>query len=645
MADTGDKIIRVYSDFRGVDYRGDECALNRSPDALNVWRDYRELTGIKTRPALNLFVNNNEKKVIDMVWHNGNAGDDGNLYFIDKDGYIYYVDYDEENKEMSIGGSLFEVGTNSFFFEFGGKLYAIGNKSYVNLTDGEEYGFGGEKTEPFVPITSIGAAPDGTGRQTYQDVNMLTPYRKNTFCGDYYNPKDYPEYDGTYSSELHLDAEEIDEDADVYITIDGVSFKVGDDVPESLREYFTLVEVDYKGGIVSFYSGGSGDIGSGKLPAPQTVGRDNITVKFRKSTGTVNAVGQDDNARKILGCTIVEQFDNRIFVSGNPNYPNLVFHSSLENPTYFSDLDVYQDGKDDGYIRAMVSGNDALWVFRNTDKGNGVYYHTASFDSTYGKVYPSVHSNISLGCVGGAINFLDDVVFFSRQGMEGISQNITTEQFAKHKSSLVDRVMANKDGYEDMVFAEWEGYLLVFIGADVFLADSRAVMSNEGHYEYEWYHWKLFIDTDKGDPYDRVTCATVHDGNLYIGTEGGFIYTFDKNSANGDEYYSKNDGVSNYTPIESYWTTPKDKFASSNKLKTTNKKGCIVEAEGDLTVSSKVEGGDFDDAEEYTGIKDHIVPKIKRKKFKDIQLKFHSNTKFKLESATLEAFVGSYIKK
>ena len=629
MADTGDKIVRVYSDFRGVDYRGDECALNRSPDSLNVWRDYNDLTGIKTRPALKkISGHGDEIPLRDLRWHK--IGTTNKLYALDEEGKMWFhqeTDADGEIDPSTIGDSSIYVGTNAFFFEFGGKLYAMGGSAYVNVTDGKIYGdkeTDSTKENPFIPTTSIGALPNGTGRKAHQDVNILTPYRKNTFIGD------------GYSTELWLDTKRTDEEKPI-IKINGEIFKEGENnniagFPATHMEY-----VPYSGKIRFYYYSSKLELINAPLPKPSTGGEDNIEVTFKKTV--------EGSFNKILGCTIAQEFDNRIFLSGNPDYPNLVFHSSLEDPTYFSDLDVYKDGTDDGYIRAMVGGNDALWVFRDTDKGNGVYYHTAAFDNTYGKIYPSAHSSVSMGCVGGAINFLDDIVFFSRQGMEGISQNVTAEQFATHKSSLVDRIMSGKAGYKDMVFAEWEGYLLVFIGADVFLADSRAVMANEGHYEYEWFHWKLFIDDDNDVPYDKVTCATVHDGNLYIGTEDGFIYTFDKNSDNGDEYHSKNDGGSNYTPIESYWTTPKDKFASSNKLKTTNKKGCIVEAEGDLTLSSKVEGGDFDDGEEYTGIEDHIVPKIKRKKFKDIQLKFHSNTKFKLESATLEAFVGSFIKR
>ena len=35
--------------------------------------------------------------------------------------------------------------------------------------------------------------------------------------------------------------------------------------------------------------------------------------------------------------------------------------------------------------------------------------------------------------------------------------------------------------------------------------------------------------------------------------------------------------------VESYWVTPKDKFKHPHKLKTTNKRGCVVEAIGDVT--------------------------------------------------------------
>ena len=71
-----------------------------------------------------------------------------------------------------------------------------------------------------------------------------------------------------------------------------------------------------------------------------------------------------------------------------------------------------------------------------------------------------------------------------------------------------------------------------------------------------------------------------------------------------------------------------------------------MEAIGDIEVSVKT---DDDDAYELIGtnegIDDYFVSRIKRKKFKDLQLKFESKTSFSLEAVTIETFVGGYIKR
>jgi hypothetical protein len=170
-----------------------------------------------------------------------------------------------------------------------------------------------------------------------------------------------------------------------------------------------------------------------------------------------------------------------------------------------------------------------------------------------------------------------------------------------------------------MLLTEWEGYLLVIIGDKVYLADSRAVFTNENHVEYDWFYWQM----EK-----PITSTCVFDGVLYLGTSDG-IYSLTDHEAN----------------LESYWVTPKDKFNHPNKLKTTNKRGCVAEATGDITVYAKTDKTDFQLIGTYEDVKDYFVSRIKMKKFKDIQLKFSSNTRFSLETVTLEAFVGAYVKR
>lgn len=449
--------------------------------------------------------------------------------------------------------------------------YFKDGKHYLRY-DGNEI----KDVEGYVPTTSIGRKPAGGGT-VFEDVNMLQPRRKNSFVAD-----------GT-SFAYHLDAQFIDEDFTPICEVNG----------KKVTEFL----VDYDEGVITFNS----------LPiAPLTTGQDNVIIEFKKTVE-----GYADN---VLKSTLLQVFDNRVFVSGNDSHPNIVWHCSLNDPTYFSDLDYYREGLDSAKIRGLVAGNNALWVFREpSDANTTVFYHTPTIDATYGKIYPSQHSSITAGCVGRAINFNDDIIFFSDRGMEGISGDVTTEQAIAHRSSLVDRKLISEKTYTDMALEEWEGYLLVFIGNKVYLADSRTAFQNEDHVEYEWFYWELE---------ENVICAKVNDGVLYLGTEDG-IYTLTDNECD----------------IESYWVTPKDKFNAPQKQKTTNKRGCVVEALGDISLYAKLEDTDFELIGTYENITDYFVSRIKKKKFKDIQLKFHSKTRFSLETATLEVFIGGYIKR
>lgn len=579
---TGSQITRMYRGFRGADFRGEAEHLGRSPDCLNVWKDYREPDSIRTRPGLsNVMAFDRPIYGIHPYTFEGkkelaiHSGED-----------LYWVFSDEEGKltkELCTGKKMNAAPSYSFVFEdkhclMDGMNYFVSDSFFDNH-------------EPldsawYAPTTSIGRRPAGGGAK-YEDVNMLTGRRINTFLSD------------GVSTEYHLDAQEIDSDFTPIVKVNG------EVVTQSNVVGTASYNVDYKKGIITFEH---------FIPStPLTDGQDNVSVEFRKTVP-----GYKD---AILNCTMLQVFDNRVFVSGNPNYPNVVWHCSLNDPTYFSDLDYYREGMDKARVKGMVAGNNALWVFREPSGANtNVFYHTPTLDEEYGKIYPSSHSSVSTGCVGKAINFNDDIVFFSDRGMEGISGDVTTEQMVAHRSTMVDRKLLAEPEYRNMILAEWEGYLLVFVGSHVYLADSRTAFTMDDHIEYEWFYWELE---------ERVTCAEVIDGILYVGTEEGNLFTLTDADA----------------CMDSYWTTPKDRFGYPHMLKTTNKKGCVAEASGDVAVYAKTENTEFELIGTHENVADYFVSRVKKKKFKDIQLKFHSNTRFSLESVSLEVFVGAYIKR
>ena len=555
----GELVSRIYSNFRGVDFRGEEINLMRSPDSLNMWKDYKKTESIRTRPAMDL--KHSFAKTIHGVFFFGN------LMLVHSGTELYKV---EDGVKSLLYSGLKDAKSDSFVYEE--KWYFKDGAHYL-VYDGETI----KEVEGYVPTTTIGRKPSGGGTK-YEDVNMLTGRRKNSFLAD----------GGSF--DFYLDVMNIDEDFSPIVTVNDAVVTSG-------------YTVDYKAGKISFISAAP--------DAPQTDGQDNVIVEFRKTV--------EGYRETIENCTLLQVFDNRVFFSGNKNHPNTIWHCSLNDPGYVSDLDYYREGLDTAQVNGLVAGNNALWVFREPSSANTtVFYHTPTLDDEYGKIYPSTHSSVTTGCVGKAINFNDDIVFFSERGMEGISGDITTEQVVAHRSSLVDRKMIAEDEYKDMILKEWEGYLFVFIGSKAYLADSRTAFTNENHIEYEWFYW----DLEK-----KITCANVQSGVLYLGTEDG-IYTL-----TGD------------ADVESYWVTPKDKFKSPHKLKTTNKRGSVAEATGDIHVYAKTEETDFEHISTHESVEDYFVSRIKRKKFKDLQLKFYSPTRFSLETVTIEAIIGGYIKR
>lgn len=556
-------ITRLYSNFRGVDFRGEEINLVRSPDSLNVWKDYKETESIRTRPELEL------KEAFDnTVW-----------------GVFFYVVGATEMMLVHCGTKLYKIvdGVREVLYEglnpnrsqsfiYNNIWYFKDGINYLEY-DGQTIG----EVVGTIPTTSIGRK--ALGGTTYEDVNLLTGMRINTFLAD------------GISTEYHLDARNIDTDLQPRVEIA--------DVELDTTEY----EVDTENGVIKFKTA---------PPLPLTDGQDNIRVTFSKTIPGYR--------ERINHCTMLQVFDNRVFFSGNPDYPNTIFHCQLDDPRYCADLDRYPEGYDLAKVKGMVAGNNALWVFKEPSQANTtVFYHNPVLDQEYGKIYPSTHSSIATGCIGKAVNFNDDIAFFSDRGMEAINGDVTTEQVIAHRSSLVDRKLIAEEGYKDMILEEYEGYLFVFIGDKVYLADSRAMFQNVNHYEYEWFYWRLS---------EEITSAIVYEGVMYLGSKNG-VYTLTDHNAD----------------VESYWTTPIDKFDAPQYLKTTNKRGCVVEALGDITVSAKTNGKDWEEIGTYENVTDYFAVKKKFKKFKDIQLKFSSTTRFSLEQATLECFVGGYIKR
>jgi hypothetical protein len=597
-------VARKYTGFRGIDLLNPETAVDfsRSPDCKNVWKSYTlsQSNIIQTRPGLH-----NLKDLSDETLSNNNVY---SMYVWDSDTAIVHIGtrlvkwdgFPGEGTVTVLKSDMQERESVMFYFKEA--IYILDGYNYLkfngtNLID--------VKSEAYTPTTTIARSPSGGG-EPYQDVNLLQPKRKNSFIGD-----------GT-STAYVLDSTNID--SVISVTVNGTA----------TSDY----TADLTLGKITFNTAPS---------KPGIIGQDNVVIEFSKQVS-----GYTDRIEK---CQIAKVFDNRIFFTGNADYPNAVFHSELNNPAYISDLSYYECGTSENPIKSIVVGNNLLWVFkRDSQTKDTIFYLTPTLDTEEGRIYPTSQGNVSVGCISKAVNYKDSILFFSRNGLEGIRGNITYEQSVSHKSSLIDSKLINMSNYEFLKLAEFNGYLVVAIDNIVFLADYRQTFQGVTGTEYEWYLWEL--------P-KQISCVKEYRDMLYVADSNGVIYEL-----------SGTHDLEN-TAIDSYWITPRDTFGYTQHLKKINKRGAILKIKNiqnsrikvyertnkkdTWNLVKEVSGNGFDygnvdygNFSYVTADNSYVVFRVKEKKIIDISLKIGSDIldkPFGLIECNLEAFISGYVKR
>ena len=200
---------------------------------------------------------------------------------------------------------------------------------------------------------------------------------------------------------------------------------------------------------------------------------------------------------------------------------------------------------------------------------------------------------------------------------------------------------------------------MCLINGHIYLANNRQRFLNKEtqQQEYEWYYWENIGDIEDGK-FKKAILLKEYDNNLLFGTENGVVAIFTENRYND-----------NGRLIYCQWQTPSDSFGNENHVKTTNKKGGIANLKSipssacklyettnktqkkQITrfVASGFSYKDFSYADFSYNMSDktYMKYKIKEKKWTHISLTFYSdelNKPFGIFSATLEAFVGGYVK-
>ena len=456
----------------------------------------------------------------------------------------------------------------SVSFVVGNALYILDGKNYLRYakkSNSEEFELRDVRGFATIPTRYVGIVPSGdapNGGKEKEQRNLLSPYFKATYYADGENDTFPLKAEARYTEDIAKD---------FVVHVYGIRQDTG----------FTY---DKEKNAIVFHEN--------SIPKkPSDAGFSEETYGVVITARYADAPAADAIAKELLGCTLCAIFDNRVFFSGNPDFPNRVWFSMLNDPQFFGTDNWVDDGIGNARVTGMIPVANALAVLKENAMHEGaVYYHSPSIvegDDVYPKLYTSEQGLAGIGCLGACTNYLDDPVFVSARGLEAIGQlSVRYERAILHRSTLVDAYLT-RENLKNAFICEWNRYLLLFVDGKMYMADSRQKYSDGDTVQYEWYYCegigvyegqKMDEKTGSmtGGVFNPASVAVNLSENIFFGTTNGVVccFNFDKRDVYGEippKYYNF-DGRT----IVSGCATKMDNCGVPHLTKSTVKKSTVV---------------------------------------------------------------------
>lgn len=241
-------------------------------------------------------------------------------------------------------------------------------------------------------------------------------------------------------------------------------------------------------------------------------GDGNIIVKFPHYVS-----GYADRVNK---CHFGIIYNKRLFVSGNPDYPNYDWHSSEVNSsqvenydteeerdlTYFSDLDFQKYGSENSAVKGYdIYRDGTLLVFKEKSQHEATIYYrerkivnASSYDGevvSEGELAEEAYSCFEVNPNGGSgaispytiINFVGETLVLTRDGIKAITSKETTLNNAKYTydvSSHINNKLLKNNDLNYVFISQYKEKLLVRTDEGLYIGEYKLRDENS---EYEWY--------------------------------------------------------------------------------------------------------------------------------------------------------------
>lgn len=554
--------------FNGIDLRNAESKVspNRSPMCPNMIRETkgnnRKRHGYETLKTFDGSINGVHILKDKILIHAGSK------YYLD--GQTPTVLYSTGNDHISVSKQV------------NGKLYINDGKNYLGF-DGTTLKKVSENAK--VPKILITRKYNGGG-VPLEPINLLTPYKTEGFIGDATAT--------TYQlSVTNLDAAEMK-----------IKSAKSDGTWADLKE-----NVDFTvNRTLGTYS-----LNSAKPVI--VVGEDNLLVTYAK---TISGY-----AEKIEKCDISILYGasgqrDRLFVSGNPDFPHYDWYSQANDPTYFGDTWYSVIGQDSAEIMGYSIINDMLVTHKNTaenDSNANIRKGELLDEKVVFKSNGSFNASGALGKYTFASFDNEPLYLTTDKNISAITpSDVLGERFSQERSYYISSALSKESNLDSAFAIIYHGFYMLAVNDKIYILDStQPVFEQDTPYSNRQYECYLFTNIGA-----RVLWK--YEDRLYFGTSEGKIKRFLNKDVGGftdDGVVTEKTILVDGIPITTkesfpcYWDTH-EIYGEAEELKKTFKHLATLLASHSHTgcrVWAKIEGiwvliFDYDESADYFDFKD-----------------------------------------
>ena len=341
----------------------------------------------------------------------------------------------------------------------------------------------------YIPTTQIARSPNGLQSQIYESKNLVEDCSINLFTSN--------ETDKIYQ----LDDTNITSIERVEILNENGEWTINSDFATDLEK-----------GQVIF---------NNPIGATPVDGRDNVRIKYKK----VN----NKNKTQINKCKIMQVYgyagaNNRVFLSGNPDYANIVMYSHLDDITYMPVENVIRTGLEIVPITGMAKlNNGKLAVLKDVSDTDSTRFYIGYGTYNGNEVFPLEGSAKGEGNISYYAHdvLINEPLILTQNGVFALNTaTLSDERYVYHRSYYIDAKLRQESNLKDAIGIVNDGKYYLAINDHVYVADSRFKSSTNNskysNYQYEWYYWTNL----------PVRVWFVWNGILYFGDKYGNICKF-----------------------------------------------------------------------------------------------------------------------